>query len=168
MWRPWLMALTLVIGVSTSQALELTVVRVPSRTTLRLRLNPSGRLLLKERRIPVEIAAPVTISRRRQVVTVQGYVACLDLPEPRPQRCGVLRDAAAGYGARVESMVLPVTRQVRRLLGQTESRTQTLGLPLTRLGARLCAKLGALPVQVHSQTGAGNSSTERTMLECTR
>jgi hypothetical protein len=40
-----------------------------------------------------------------------------------------------------------------------------LGLPLTRLGAKLCAKLGKLPVRVVSGADAGDAESVQTMLQ---
>jgi len=114
----------------------------------------------KQVKIPVTVEISDTPGTKKAKVVLQGLVACLDLPvELRPRRCGQGQTGSItrGYGARLVSVFVRVTPKVNTGLGRTRSRTLTVQLPLTKLGQRLFAKLGAnpggLPLRIDSTIG---------------
>jgi len=60
----------------------------------------------------------------------------------------------------------PITRTVRRVVGRTQAPTTTAGLPLTKLGARLCKKLERLQMHVISHSAEGHGETGQVPLDC--
>jgi hypothetical protein len=164
------------VGVSGQEAFALSAkltLTVPTSKTVNVPLNRSLKRLLRDlgrQRIPVTIDLPSMLRETRSTVLVQGYAECAQLPAPLPRRCGEA-GALSGYGPRVTSSRVAVTRQVRRALGGTESRSFTIGLPLNAIGRRLCRKLAAsatsrsIAMQVTSRT-ANDTASAGTTLEC--
>jgi uncharacterized delta-60 repeat protein len=102
-------------------------------------------------RIPVTLRIAATPRRRGAKVVLRGILECDQLRTAIPECAGVL-PAGNGYGARLQSRTIRVTRRKTRTLGKSRPPLQTVQLPLTRLGRRLFARLGYLPVAVTSTT----------------
>jgi len=159
--------LILILAMSTSEALETVVVRAPSTVPIKLRLTRLGKLLLRNRpqqRIPVRLV--LRSVPRSRTVTVQGFVNCVELTMDVPPECASAV-APAGVDTHVTSTYLPVTRPRKRIVGQSLASETAVSLPLTALGARLCAKLKHLPVHLFARSEGEASETSQTTLECT-
>jgi hypothetical protein len=106
--------------------------------------------------IPVTIRDDETAGATTAQVSLRGFVDCRQLQPPLPKRCRRIGIVGVRYEPRMESKFLPVTPRVATALHQAAGSNLTVGLPLTRLGRKLFAKLApdettrTLSVQIRS------------------
>ena len=108
-------------------------------------------------KIMVDVTVPDTTGTTAAKVALEGTVDCDAIPLAlQPKKCRQGGGTGAAYGARVESVTVRVTPLIKRKLGRSNSRSLSIGLPLTPLGRKLFAKLAAneqsrtLAVAVHA------------------